>query len=181
MKEIWIPVKDYEGLYEVSNLGNVRSLGNGNSNNSEYHKIRVLKPYVCTNGYLGVVLCKNKQKKKHLVHRLVAEAFIPNWFDDQEVNHIDEDKINNRVENLEWCDHKFNCNYGTRNKRVAEQQSKPVLQYTKNGEFVKEWSSIMEADRNGFNCSNIIRCCKGKQKQYIGFIWKYKNSEKKSA
>lgn len=176
-KEIWLPVKEYEVLYEVSNLGNVRSLGNGNSNNSIK---RILSPGLNKSGYLTVVLYKNGKGKSFLVHRLVAEAFLPNWFDYTQVNHIDEDKTNNNVDNLEWCDHNYNCNYGTRNKRAAEKLSnredcsKPILQLTKTGELVREWPSIHEAGRNGFEISNICYCCKGNRNHHKGYIWKYK-------
>ncbi len=165
--EIWLPIKGYEGLYEVSSFGRVRSLN--------YHltgQTKVLSTGDNGNGYLQVDLCKNGKRKKYSVHRLVAEAFIPNWFDDPEVNHRDENPKNNHVSNLEWCDRKYNDNYGTRNERM----SKPVFQLTKTGELVREWSSIQEAGRNGFNNGNIVSCCRGKLKSYKGFIWRYKES-----
>lgn len=174
MREIWLPIKDYVGLYEVSNFGNVRSLGNGGSNSKE----RILRPSEVW-GYLQVVLYKNGKPKHFRVHRLVAEAFLPNWFDDTQVNHIDENKKNNHVDNLEWCDAKYNTNYGTGIYRMIEKQrngklSKPVLQFTKTGEFVKEWPSTSEAGRNGFDKSTICHCCNGKRKYYKGYIWKFK-------
>lgn len=173
--EIWLPVKDFEGLYEVSSCGRVRSLGNGIRNSKQ----GVLKPFKKYDGYFLVGLHKNGKVKVYLIHRLVAETFIPNLFDYQQVNHIDENKTNNNVENLEWCDHKYNCNYGTRNKRISEKmtngkKSKPILQFTKTGELVREYPSTREAGRNGFHPGHIIDCCKGKQKYHKGFIWKYK-------
>lgn len=165
MKEIWLPINGYEGLYEVSSFGRVRSL-----NYSRTGQTRILVSAQKKNGYLQVGLFKNRKRKNYKVHRLVAEAFIPNWFDDKQVNHIDEDKTNNRVENLEWCSAKYNINYGTRNEKL----SKIVLQFSKTGEFIKEWSSIMEAERNGFNNGNIVSCCRGKRKSHKGFIWRYK-------
>ena len=96
------------------------------------------------------------------------------------MNHKDEDKTNNTVDNLEWCTHEYNVNYGTRNKKVAEKLSKPVLQYTLDGEFVKEYISLMECYRkNGFNCSNISKCCRKLEhyKSAYGYIWRYKNEE----
>lgn len=174
MSEIWLPVVGYEGRYEVSNLGNVKSL---NYENKGY--VKLLKPGVIKKGYLYVYLTKNGKEKRFFIHRLVAEAFIPNWFDDPQVNHIDEDKTNNNVDNLEWCDCKYNNNHGTRNNRISEKntngkKSKPVIQYTKTGEFVKEWPSIMEADRNGFHHSVITKCCRGERQSHKGFIWRYK-------
>lgn len=174
-------------MYQVSNFGRVRSLGNGKSNNS---KLRVLSP-VESNGYLQVQLCKNGKGKRFLVHRLVAQAFIPNLLDYREINHIDEDKHNNfcgtpendfNDGNLEWCDGKYNINYGTRNKRVSEKMtngklSKPVLQLTKTGELVREWPSTMEAARSSFNFGNISACCRGEIKSHKGYLWKYKENE----
>lgn len=169
-KEIWVPVGGYEGLYKVSNYGRVMSLGNGKTHKSK----RILSPAESSNGYLQVELWKNGQSKTFLVHRLVAQAFIPNWFGDPQVNHIDENKQNNHVENLEFCDGKYNINYGTRNERSAKSRSKPVLQLTKKGELVREWPSTIEAGRNGLDQGNIVKCCLGERKSHKGFIWKYK-------
>lgn len=173
-KEIWLPIRGYEGLYEVSSFGKVRSLN--------YHrtgKTKVLNPGENGCGYFKVVLCKNRRVKQYLVHRLVAEAFIPNWFDYSEVNHRDENKTNNHIDNLEWCDSKYNNNYGSRNQRVSEKNtngklSKIVLQLTKTGELVHEWPSINEADRNGFDKGAVSSCCNGKLQSHKGFIWRYK-------
>lgn len=173
MEEIWLPVKGYEGFYEVSNFGNVRSL---NYNHTGQRKVLSQGE---DKGYLKVVLCKNGKTKNFSVHRLVAEAFLPNLLDEQEVNHIDENKQNNQVSNLEWCDRKYNINYGNRNQRVAEKNtngkcSKPLLQFSKTGELIKEWSSTMEAARNGFNQGAVAACCRGEKKSYKGYIWRYK-------
>ena len=110
-KEYWKPVVGYEGLYEVSNLGRVKSL--------KFGKERILKPQKDTSGYLCVTLCKNNNQCQFKVHRLVAEAFIPNPNNLPQTNHKDECKTNNIASNLEWCDRKYNVNYGTRTKRVA--------------------------------------------------------------
>lgn len=176
-KEIWLPVKGYEGLYEVSSFGRVRSIGKGGSGNS---KMRIMSPRVTTKGYLSVQLWNNGIGKNHKIHRIVAEAFIPNWFDDTQVNHRDENKHNNHIDNLEWCSSKYNSNYGTRNERITEKMtngklSKPVLQFTKTGEFVREWPSSQEVGRNGFDNSTIRKCCNGKRKSHNGFVWKYKS------
>lgn len=122
MTEVWKPIIDYEGLYEISNLGRVKSL-------PKYHKTRftgymkkcrILKPRIDSYGYLMVTLCKDKKQKNFLVHRLVAKHFIfnPNNYDS--INHKDEDKTNNYADNLEWCTKYYNNNYGTRNKRIGE-------------------------------------------------------------
>ena len=110
MMEEWKAIPGYEGLYEVSNMGNVRNV----------RRNTLLRLSKTNNRYVRVSLCKNGIKTGLTVHRLVAEAFIPNPDNLPEVNHKDEDKTNNNVENLEWCDHKYNMNYGTRNIRAKE-------------------------------------------------------------
>ena len=170
-KEIWKPIKDYEGLYMVSNWGRVKSI--------KFGKEIILKQWTSSNGYSQVNLCKNGKVKNYKVHRLVAEAFLDNTDNLPEVNHKDEDKQNNNVENLEWCSAKYNSNFGTRNERITKKMtngklSKPVLQYTMDGKFVKEWPSTMQAEREGgFNNRQISACCRGKRKTHKGFIWKY--------
>ena len=112
--------------------------------------------------------------RKTLVHRFVAECFLPNPENLPCINHKDENKTNNCVENLEWCTHKYNLNYGTRNERIGETNSKKVLQYTLDGKFVKEWQSLREIERVlGFSHGNISNCCNGKQKSAYGFVWSY--------
>lgn len=168
--EVWKPVEGYEGLYEVSNLGRVRSL-----NFNHTGQIRVFKPTTDSYGYLHVGLYKNGKPKTFKVHRLVASAFIENPGNLEQVNHKDEDKTNNRVENLEWCDSRYNINYGTRNSRVSKAQSKHVLQFTKNGEFVKEWQSTIECEMHGFNHRPVSACCLGKRRFHKNFRWFYKD------
>ena len=168
MKEIWCPIKGYEGQYEVSDKGRVRSL--------KYGKERILKPGRNNCGYLIAGLCNNGEHKWYSVHRLVAQTFIPNPNNLPEVNHKDEDKENNSVHNLEWCSSKYNANFGTRTQRQAEKLSKPVLQYSLDGEFVKEWSSTIGVERNlGYLHNNISNCCNGKRKSAYGYIWKFKD------
>lgn len=164
IEEIWCPIKGYEGLYEVSDKGRVRSL--------KFGKERILKPGRMTKGYLTVGLCKNGEQKMYLVHRLVAKTFIPNPDNLPQVNHKDENKENNSVQNLEWCTDKYNTNYGTRTQRA----SKPILQYTKSGELVREWKSASDVERNlGYAHQHISSCCTGRYKSAYNFIWKYKD------
>lgn len=165
IKEIWKDKKDYEGHYQVSNCGRVKSI--------KFGKEIILKPFTDDRGYYSVVLSKNGIVKKYSVHRLVAEAFIDNPDNLPQVNHKDENKSNNSVNNLEWCDAKYNNNFGTCIERRSKKKSKPVLQYTLDGEFVREWPSTMECGRNGFNQGNVVACCQGKLKKYKGFIWRY--------
>ena len=173
MKEIWKDKKDYEGLYQVSNCGRAKSLDRyvkGKGHSLKFKKGRILKPMKDSNGYLKVRLCNGEKSKTFNLHRLVAETFIPNPNNYKEVNHKDENKTNNVVTNLEWCDRKYNQNYGTR----TEKCSKKVYQYTLDGELVREWISATEAGRNGFSQSGINNCCLGKAKTHKGFRWSYK-------
>ena len=177
MEEIWKDKKDYEGLYQVSNLGRAKSLDRyvkGKGHSLQLKKGRILKPMKDNNGYLKVRLCNGEKSKTFNLHRLVAETFIPNSNNLPEVNHKNEIKTDNRVENLEWCDRKYNQNYGTRTEKCSKKLSKPVLQYTLEGEFVKEWKSVTECGRNGYNRGNVYACCRGKLKTYKGFLWEYK-------
>lgn len=172
--EIWLPVEGYEGLYEVSNEGRVRSL-----NYNKTGETKILKPEE-SKGYLRVKLCKNRKVKRFLVHQLVAQAFVPNIFNLDVVNHINEVKSDNRAENLMWVTQKENCNWGTRNKRVFEKTtngklSKTVYQFSKDGEFIREWPSTKEVERVlGYFHTNISSCCLGKRKSANGFVWQYK-------
>lgn len=170
-KEIWKPILNYEGLYEVSNWGRIKSF--------KFGKERILKPGTNKYGYLIVILCKNGKVKHFYVHRLVAEAFIPNPHNYPCMNHKDECKTNNNVNNLEWCTYTYNNNYGTKIERISKNRDtskyfKPILQYTLDGVFVREWKSIAEAGRNGFNQGHITDCCRGVRKTHKGFIFKYK-------
>lgn len=175
-KEYWKPVVGYEGLYEVSNWGRVKSLPRKGT------YARILKPVPNKYGYFQVNLYKNGKLKKIFIHRLVAEAFleIPEGLKQYigtvylQVNHKDENKHNNNVENLEWCSAKYNTNFGTRNERDALTKSKPVVQYDLEGNFIREWQSTKECGRNGYNQGAVAACCRGKLKTHKGFIWRYK-------
>ena len=170
MDEIWRDIDGYKGLYQISNKGRVKSLYKGSE--------RILKPGWMTGGYLYVVLCKNRIKQKRKIHRLVAQAFIPNPDNKPQVNHKDENKKNNCADNLEWATAKENSNYGSRNERSGYSRSKPILQYSKSGEFIRDWQGASEVERVlGINNSHIIECCKGKLKSSGGFVWKYKEKD----
>lgn len=166
IKEEWRPIVGFEGLYEVSNKGKVKSL-----NYSRTKKSRIMKATKYSNGYMVVQLCKNKLKIHKSVHRLVAETFIPNPNNYPQINHKDEDKTNNHVNNLEWCTAKYNSNYGTGKYRCVTNKKKKVYQYDKNGNLVKIWDSGMDAQRCGFFTSNISKCVRGVLKYYKGFQW----------
>lgn len=176
IEEIWKSIKGYEDLYAVSNFGKVKSLKYG----------KILKPQNKGNGYLQVSLCRNGKRKTLLVHRLVAEAFIPNPYGLPEINHIDENKSNNCVENLEWSDAKYNTNYGSRTKRIsAALTNHPV--FSKSVEASKfpdfreielRFVSTAEAGRNGYCNQCVSRCCRGcfnreGNNKYRGLYWRY--------
>lgn len=177
-KKEWV---DYRGLYQVSNLGRVRSLDRiVNYNHSKYLTLKgkYLKTFKDRDGYLLVQLCKDGIPKKYKISRLVYFTFNYGADTKLQVNHIDEDKLNNRLDNLNLMTAKENINWGTRNIRSALAQSKTVLQFDKNGNFIKEWPSINEAARIiNTSTGTIVGCCKGRQKTYKGFIWKYKEKE----
>lgn len=170
MQEIWKDIKGYEGKYQVSNTGKVRSL-----NYRRWGVVRELKPRIekTDDGYLSVMLHKNSIGKVFKIHRLVAQAFIPNPNNYPEVNHIDENKQNNNVLNLEWCDHKYNNNYGTKPRRIGQKNSKPIIQCSLDGSEIREWES-MRAAKTELGIFNITQALKGRYKQAGGFVWKYK-------
>ena len=165
MKEIW---KNINESYQVSNLGRIKSL-NYNHTNIE----KILTPAPSNKGYLQVCLWINGKPKTLKVHRLVAEAFIPNSNNYPCINHKDENKENNCVDNLEWCTHEYNNNYGTRVSKF----SKVVLQYDLQGKFIREWKSTREIERElKIKNHHVCNCCNGKAKTTGGYIWRYKQS-----
>ena len=167
--EEWRDVAGYEGLYQVSSEGRVKSLER-KGRKSEH----ILKPGVRSKGYLFVVLCAGGKSRMFSVHRLVCQAFHDNPENKLDVNHINENKTDNRACNLEWSTRKENCNHGTRNVRMAIAKSRPIAQYTLDGELVKTWPSTAKVERRaGFDHSAISKAANGKYKQAYGFIWKY--------
>ena len=186
-KEVWKDIKNYEGHYQVSNYGRIKSVdklvNSGLKNNKKVlKKGKILKQLKRSNGYLAVGLCNGETQKSKSVHRLVAEAFIPNLNNYKNINHKDENKENNNVSNLEWCDNLYNNTYGTRLDRIAKKLinnpkiSKKVNQYDKQGNFIKQWSSTMEVQRKtGISNTHISACCLNKKnyKTAEGYVWKY--------
>ena len=187
-KEEWRPVIGYEGLYEVSNMGRVR---NGEHRTGQHKPNIIMKQRVINGGYYGLTLYKDTKKKFHLIHRIVYEAFVGSIpvHDRQckgktdevfEINHIDEDKSNNRVSNLELITKKQNINYGSRTKLAASKLSKKVYQYTEDYELIKIWDSVADCHRiGGFNAGDVASFCRGTKKYCRGFIWSYIPIEKK--
>jgi hypothetical protein len=187
--EVFVDIENYEGLYRISSFGRVYSV----------KRNKFLKPKKDKDNYLLVNLYKNGKRKNYKIHRLVAQAFLPNPSNLPQVNHKDENPSNNHLENLEWCDAKYNCNYGSRTERAIskmvqnpnyqatrekslkaahEKLSKPVLQFDKQGKFVAEFPSTREAERaTGIYQSNISNCCLEKYKSAGKYLWRFKEEE----
>jgi hypothetical protein len=186
--QVWKPVKDYELLYEVSSLGHVRSLSRTVTcryNKTRIHKGKLLKP-IYVKGYGKINLFKNNIIKQFSIHRLVANAFIPNPKNKPQVNHINGNKADNRVKNLEWCTssenelHSYNVLGKIGGKPYLgklngdHSKSIPIIQFTMDGGKIKTWSCAAEVERSlGFNAINIRACALGISKSSNGFKWVY--------
>ena len=173
-KEVWKDIEGYEGKYQVSDSGRVKSL-----NYRRSKKEKVIKSWKRKDGYLQVVLCKDGENKNYLVHRLVAQNFIPNSENLPEVNHKDEDKSNNAVNNLEWCDCSYNINYGTKKERGAKSQGKPVMCVETNTVYF----STREAQRKtGIHATNISACARNEKYYHTArrYHWKFIDKEDKN-
>lgn len=177
-REEWRDIPNYEGIYQASNLGRVKSLERLNARGYRV-KEKILKPKI-TRGYYQVELCKNSKVRFYSVHRLVFEAFNGTISEGLQVNHINEIKTDNRLSNLNLMTCKENSNWGTRTerstkKRINGKKSKSVLQFTLDDVLVKEYPSIRQAEREtGFNQGHISECCNRKRKTAHGFKWRYK-------
>jgi len=177
---MWKDIQGYEKLYQISNFGRVKSL-----NYNHTRKEQILKPHKDKGGYLRVDLCKDGKRNGKLIHRLVAQMFLENPNNLPCINHKSEDKTDNSVNNIEYCDYKYNNNYGTHQERCAKARlnhpklSKKVNQYSLDGKtFIQSFHSAMEIQRQlGFANTHISDCCLGKRKTAYGFIWKYKNDD----
>src|SRR5699024_4525129 len=185
--EIWKAVvrEGFEGCYEVSNLGRVRSVDRvvKSARGDIRYKGRLLTPSPNNDGYLTINLCYAGKKNNVKVHRLVAEAFLQNRKQLPEVNHIDEIKTNNEVSNLEWCTRIENMNHGTATKRMREHENQlarlrdsmsPVVGISTKDARVIEFESISQADRNGFPRRNIWSALNGNDATCRGYVWLYK-------
>lgn len=182
MEEIWKDVVGYEGLYQVSNLGRVKSFPR---NNFKYG--RILKPFIDKNGYQSVSLCKNNNISHKRVYRLVALHFVDNPLNKNEVDHINGVRNDDRASNLRWCTHTENCNFDLYKANSSKEgcwmyqrfynlhpKAKRVAQCDKKGNVINIWSCAKEAcDILSFTRSAISQCCTGKRKTYKGFVWKF--------
>lgn len=174
--EIWRDVVGYEDTHQVSNLGRVRVKERviNTSTGKRKYKSKLLNIQTSVGGYKFVILIVNNNRKTAYIHRLIAEAFIPNPDNLPCVNHKDEDKSNNIVDNLEWCTVEYNNTYGTRLERVSKTRSKPIIQYSLDDKFIRIWDSTKEAAKFIGCCrENINRCLIGATKTAFGFKWKY--------
>ena len=172
-REEWRDVENYEGKYQISNLGRLRSFARS-------VEPLIFAPHYDKDGYIMYGLRRNGKIYTKKAHRLVASAFIPNKDNLPQINHIDEDKTNNRVSNLEWCSHLYNNRYGTKRQRISfyamyrGHTLRKVRQYTKDGLFVKEHISSRMAEREtNIKHQNIIETCRGGQTQSGGYLWCY--------
>ena len=195
-EEIWKPIKEYETLYEISNFGNVRSLSKLVNVSNQYNakSTRIVEgknlKLIYNGMYYVVGLSKNSKVKQFFVHRLVAENFIVNSNNYPCVNHINGNKKDNRVENLEWCTKKYNTMIawkdglikmpkGKENKMfgrygVNANKSKPVYQFDLDMNFIKKWNSQKDIERElGYKQSCISICALGKSKSSYGYIWRF--------
>ena len=170
-KEIWKDIVGYEGIYQINTKGEVRKILK--------HGYKRMKDRPQRNGYRKIGLTKNGKQTTYQVHRLVALCFLPNSQGFPCVNHLDEDKTNNCVDNLEWCSHKYNVNYGTRISRMAEtqktaQKCKPVIGINVTNGLIIEYQSTKEAGRQtGISQGNICSCCHGRLKTAGGYKWMF--------
>lgn len=169
-KEIWKDIRDYEGIYEISNFGRVK------------REKKILKSSKNSMGYYLVSLSKNGKSKTYSIHRLVAETFIPNPSNFSCVNHKDENKENNKLDNLEWCTYQYNTTYRNAIKKrlkTFEKNSKlsiPIIQYDKEENLIKEWKSIRCVEKKlKIDSGSITKVCKGKRLSAGGYVWKYLN------
>lgn len=165
MKEIWKVMKEHNG-YEVSNYGKIKNIKTG----------RILKTTINYKGYERFIIYIDKKPKCFYIHRVVANNFLDNPNNYKEINHINENKLDNRVCNLEYCTSKYNANYGKRNENVSQNQIKyNIIQKDRESNVIKIWNSMWEIIHNtDFKKSNIQKCCQGKQCNAYGFKWEYK-------
>lgn len=185
MEEIWKQIEGFEGRYYVSNYGRVKVKGGTRFKNQKHTKNipdKILKYGRNNSGYLTVGLGRRVDgtRRTKTVHKLVALAFLPNPNNYPEINHLDENKDNNCVWNLEWCTHKYNTHYNNDSaiERGSKKQRKYFGQYSLDGELIKIWHGFKKLDRETDYCrSSVTDCCLGKIKTYRGYVWKYLTEE----
>lgn len=171
MKELWKDIPNYEGLYQVSNLGRVKSF----RKSTKYHckNEYILKPNIASHGYAEVTFYKNTIRHKFLIHRLVASAFVPNPDNLPQINHKDENRTNNTADNLEWCTAEYNNAYGTARIRSIDTKSIPIEQVTFDGKIIAVYRSTrIAAEILGIN-KGTLKSAINKHYQFKGYYWQY--------
>lgn len=192
MQEIWKDIEGYEGLYQISNTGKIKSLKRykNNHNKKQLVKEKIRKQIISKTGYYTCMLYKNGNKKLLKVHRLIAQAFIPNPNNYPIINHINGNKLDNNILNLEWCDYSHNNKEAHRLdliknntkglKKYTNSLKKRVNQYDLEENYIKTWNCISDIQKElGYTTTNICACCKNIRKTAYGFIWKYEKIYKK--
>lgn len=172
--EVWKDIKGYEELYQVSNLGRIKRKKHKRYDRNQMMNEKIIKPAINRFGYLRITLCKNSKHKCYSVHRLVIENFVGE--SELQVDHKDGNKLNNRLDNLEYVTSKENTNRAWKNGQSKPNNNRKVLQYDKNGNFIKEWSNIsliLKKMNKSQSNGNINNCCSGRTKNAYGYIWKY--------
>lgn len=172
MEEIWRDIAGFEGIYQVSNLGRIKSFQEWKR--ASCPKEFILKSTLANNGYCQVTLYKDTKRKKYLVHRLVAEAFIPNPDGLPHINHKDENPENNNADNLEWCTPLYNNRYGTARYRAMMTKGRRVDQCLINGQWIATYiNPTIASEITGIKQKAIVTCASGHIQSGEGFIWKW--------
>lgn len=183
--EIWKDIPGYEGLYQASNFGRIRSLDRlrhfydgAKGNHYRKYKGRILKQFFTTTGYYMVVLSKDGIESSQKVHQLVAKAFLPNPKGYKQINHKDENPLNNHLENLEWCDAKYNCNYGHHKENHRESLISSIGVsidcYDLYGNLVKTYRCSVDVEKDGFNRRGVYNCCNKKSRKHKNHVFRFK-------
>lgn len=177
MKEVWKDIPEFKGLYQASNLGRIKTLGN----KSNHKKEMIMKQRLNYKGYYVITLCKNSKRSTNLVHRLIAQAFIPNPENLPQINHRNGIKTDNNINNLEWCTNSYNqleanrmgfCE--NRIKKCIEVNRKPIIQYDLEGNIINKFISLREAsNKTGLSYKSMSLCACGKTKTCGGYVWRY--------
>lgn len=191
-QEIWKDVQGYEGRYQISSFGRVKVLPFWHNNRFGGYMTQehIINGRIGRKGYRYVALKKDNEVKEFKVHRLVALHFIQNPYGYPQVNHKDENKLNNCMSNLEWCTNQYNANYGTRTDRIiaargqkrkerhADRKKKKIIQYDKDGNFIRSWECAKDVKKElRIDNGDIGKCCMGKQNTAGGYKWRYAEGE----
>lgn len=172
-QEIWKPIKGYEGIYEVSSFGRIKSISR--KRGFIKGKTRILKPIIKDNGYAQINLYKDNIYTRHYIHRIVAQEFIQNKNNLPCINHKDYNKLNNSIDNLEWCSYSHNNSYSNCQAIAGKTKRIPIVQYDLQGNKIREWESATQAGHT-LNIANtcITACCRGRARKAGGYMWRYR-------